>query len=114
MNIIQWLIGKLEKDVEFSAGHIELENLSESDRQQAFEKFSEGDANLKKFLETAYSNGAPSIFCCSGHGEKPAYVTLKVTAENIELYTDTTPSIYYHEEFCTSYKPFGFDFKKKL
>lgn len=166
MNIKEWLIKKLEKDVEYSAGHIELESLSESDRQHAFSIFSEGDANLKKFLEVSYNNGAPSIFCCSGHGCKPAYVTLKVTDENIELlrkvgkilsnmnvstnfsdhhirgkyvsyhgvktnstswlqtganvmmnpelYDDGNPSIYYHETIYPSYKPFGFNLKKKL
>lgn len=166
MNLKEWIIKKLEKDVEYSAGHVELENLSENERQQAFYIFSEGDANLKNFLEVSYNNGAPSIFCCSGHGKKPAYVTLKVTDENIELlrkvgkvlsnmdvivnftddhirgkyvsyhgnkiisttwletganiitnpelYNDTNPSIYYHETFCTTYKPFGFDLKKKL
>ena len=31
-----------------------------------------------------------------------------------ELFDDSNPEIYYHEEIIDSYKPFGFDFKKKL
>ena len=34
--------------------------------------------------------------------------------ENPELFDDSNPTIYYHEEFTQSYKPFGFDLKKKI
>lgn len=33
MGIKSWIINRLEKDVEPSAGHIELENLTEEDRE---------------------------------------------------------------------------------
>lgn len=161
--IIKWL----EKDVEPSSGRIDLETLDDETREKLFNQFGEGDKNLSKFLKTAYEHGAPSQFCCSGHGSRPAYVNLKVTDENIEMlrylgkvlsnrnvvtnftddhirgkfvdfrginnnistewlniaskvlenpeiYDDSNPSIYYHEGIYTSYKPFGFDLKKKL
>lgn len=166
MSIKEWIIKKLEKDVEPSAGHIDLEQLSEEEREKNFTRFGEGDENLTTFLKTAYSHGAPSLFCCSGHGIRSAYVTLKVTDENIELlrkvgkvvskngvstnftkdhrrgiivnyssmrststkwlsiatevmenpelFGDVIPDIYYHEKIYESYKPFGFDLKKKL
>lgn len=161
--IIKWL----ENDVEPSAGRIDLESLDDDARENLFNQFGEGDKNLSRFLKTAYEHGAPSQFCCCGHGNRPAYVNLKVTDENIEmlrhlgkvlsnrnvvtnftddhirgkfvdfrginnnistewlniaskvlenpeLYDSSNPSIYYHEEMYTSYKPFGFDLKKKL
>lgn len=83
MGIKSWLINKLERDVEYSAGHIELENLAEEDREKMFKQFGEGDSNLTEFLKQAYKSGLPSIFCCSGHGVQSAYVTLKITDENI-------------------------------
>lgn len=85
MGIKSWLINKLEKDVEPSAGHIELENLTEDDREEMFKQFGEGDANLTGFLSQAYKSGLPSIFCCSGHGIQSAYVILKITDKNIEI-----------------------------
>ena len=85
MGIKSWLISKLEKDVESSAGHIELENLKEEDREKMFKQFGEGDANLTEFLRQSYKSGLPSIFCCSGHGIQSAYVTLKITDENINI-----------------------------
>lgn len=85
MNIKEWIIKKLEEDVEFTGGYIDLEQLSEEDRNKCFLEFGEGDKNLTTFLKTAYSHGAPSVFCCSGHGIQSAYVVLKVTDENIEL-----------------------------
>lgn len=166
MGIKQWIIKKLEKDVEATAGHIDLEELNEEEREKLFAQFGEGDKNLTSFLKTAYNHGAPSIFCCSGHGTRSAYVMLKVTDDNIELlrrlgrvlsksgvstnfennhirglivsyrsinststnwlnlaekvmnspelFDDSNPEIYYHERIFDSYKPFGFDFKKKL
>ena len=161
--IIKWL----EKDVEPSAGRIDLEKIDDETREKLFKQFGEGDKNLSKFLKTAYEHGAPSQFCCSGHGSRPAYVNLKVTDENIEMlrflgkvlsnrnvvtnftddhirgkfvdfrginnnistewlniaskilenpeiYDGSNPSIYYHEAMYSSYKPFGFDLKKKL
>lgn len=166
MGVREWLIKKLESDVERTAGHIDLESLTEEERNNNFTQFGEGDPNLTKFLKTAYEHGAPSIFCCSGHGNKSAYVMLKVTDENIELlrkmgrvlskegvttnfidhyirgktvtlrsletvstswlnkasqimetpelFDDSNPGAYYHEEMHSSYKPFGFDFKKRL
>jgi len=80
-----WIINKLERDVEYSAGHIELEDLAEEDREKLFKQFGEGDDNLTKFLKSAYKAGLPSIFCCSGHGTRSAYVELKITDENIEI-----------------------------
>ena len=85
MGIKSWLISKLEKDVEASAGHIELENLSKEDREKMFKQFGEGDANLTEFLRQAYKSGFPSIFCCSGHRVQSAYVVLKITDENINI-----------------------------
>ena len=79
--IIKWL----EKDVETSAGRIDLEKIDDETREKLFKQFGEGDKNLSKFLKTAYEHGAPSQFCCSGHGSRPAYVNLKVTDENIEM-----------------------------
>lgn len=166
MNIKEWFIKKLEKDIEPTAGHINLEELSETERNNCFIQFGEGDENLTSFLKTAYDNGAPSLFCCSGHGTQSAYVVLQVTDKNIELlrkvgkvlskngiatnfennhirgtivnyrstrsvstewlstatqimetpelFDDSNPEIYYHEEIHQSYKPFGFDLKKKL
>jgi len=166
MNIKEWVIKKLEKDVEVTAGHINLEELNEEERNRYFAQFGEGDENLTSFLKTTYNHGAPSIFCCSGHGIRSAYVVLKVTDDNIELlrkvgrvlskngvstnfennhlsglrvsytsmksvstnwlnlaervmnspelFDDSNPEIYYHETIYDSYKPFGFDFKKKL
>ena len=161
--VIKWL----EKDVEPSAGRVDLETLDDETREKLFIQFGEGDKNLSKFLKTAYEHGAPSHFCCSGHGSRPAYVILKVTDENIEMlrflgkvlsnrnvvtnftddhirgkfvdirginnnistewlniaskirenpeiYDGSNPSIYYHEEMHSSYKPLGFDLKKKL
>lgn len=85
MGIKSWIINKLEEDVEYSAGHIELENLTETDREKLFEQFGEGDDNLTNFLKSAYRHGLPSIFCCSGHGFQSAYVILKITDQNIEI-----------------------------
>ena len=83
MEIKSWIINRLEKDVEPSAGHIELENLTEEDREEMFKQFGEGDVNLTEFLRQSYKSGLPSIFCCSGHGIQSAYVTLKITDENM-------------------------------
>lgn len=85
MTIKEWIIKRLEEDVEPNAGHINLEEKSEEERKKLFEEFGEGDDNLTEFLEIAYDCGAPSLFCCSGHGVKPPYVVLKVTEDNIEL-----------------------------
>ena len=85
MGFKSWIINKLEKDVEPSAGHIELENLTEEDREKLFKQFGEGDVNLTEFLRQSYKSGLPSIFCCSGHGIQSAYVTLKITDENINI-----------------------------
>ena len=85
MEIKSWIINRLEKDVEPSAGHIELENLTEEDREEMFKQFGEGDVNLTEFLRQSYKSGLPSIFCCSGHGIQSAYVTLKITDENINI-----------------------------
>jgi len=85
MGIKSWIINRLEKDVEISAGHIELEDLTEEVREKMFKQFGEGDINLTEFLSQAYKSGLPSIFCCSGHGAQSAYVTLKITDENIEI-----------------------------
>lgn len=85
MGFKSWIINRLEKDVEPSAGHIELENLTEEDREKMFKQFGEGDANLTEFLRQSYKSGLPSIFCCSGHGIQSAYVTLKITDENINI-----------------------------
>lgn len=166
MGIKDWIIKKLENDVEPNAGHIDLESLDDDEREKLFIQFGEGDKNLTKFLKTAYENKAPSLFCCSGHGYKSPYVRLKVTRENIELlrkmgkvlsrygiatnftndyirgiivqyssmkgyntdwlniasqimenpelFDDTNPEIYYHEEIRQSYKPLGFNLKKKI
>lgn len=166
MGIKDWIIKKLESDVEPSAGHIDLENLDNNTRNELFKQFGEGDENLTRFLKTAYDNKAPSLFCCSGHGLKSAYVILRVTEENIELlrkmgkvlskygvstnftddyirgiivdyrsikshntdwlniasqimenpelFDDTNPEIYYHQKITTSYKPIGFELKKKI
>ena len=85
MGFKSWIINKLEKDVEPSAGHIELENLTEEDREKLFKQFGEGDVNLTEFLRQSYQSGLPSIFCCSGHGVQSAYVTLKITDDNINI-----------------------------
>ncbi len=85
MDIKSWIINKLEKDVEYSAGHIELESLNDAEREKLFVKFGEEDDNLTNFLRSAYNHGLPSIFCCSGHGNRSAYVTLKITNENLEI-----------------------------
>lgn len=85
MGFKSWIINKLEKDVEPSAGHIELENLTEEDREELFKQFGEGDVNLTEFLRQTYKSGLPSVFCCSGHGIKSAYVILKITDENIDI-----------------------------
>lgn len=167
MGLKERIIKRLEKDVEITGGRVDLETLDEEIREKLFKQFGEGDENLIGFLKTAYTHGAPSQFCCSGHGSRPAYVNLKVTDENIELlrtlgkvlsnynvvtnftddyirgrfvdfrginnnistnwlslaskilenpelYDSSNPSIYYHEEIHSSYKPFGFDLKKKL
>lgn len=166
MKIKDWLIKKLEKDVEYTAGHINLEELDEEERSKCFIQFGEGDENLTSFLKTAYKNGVSSLYCCSGHGVQSAYVVLKVTDDNIELlrkmgrilskdgivtnfennhirglcasyrsinsastewldhatrimenpelFKDVSPEIYYHEEIISSYKPFGYDLKKKI
>ena len=50
MGIKSWIINRLEKDIESSAGHIELENLTEEDREKLFKQFGEGDDNLTEFL----------------------------------------------------------------
>lgn len=85
MGIKSWLISKLERDVESKAGHIDLEDLSQEERNTMFEQFGEGDPNLEGFLRKAYDSGMPSIHCCCGHGEKKPYVTFKITDENIEM-----------------------------
>ena len=46
MGIKSWIINKLEKDVEASAGHIELEDLTEEEREEMFKQFGEGYINL--------------------------------------------------------------------
>ena len=77
------VVKKLEKDIEITAGHINLEELDEDKRNACFIQFGKGDNNLTSFL--AYDHGAPILFCCSGHGTRSAYVVLKVTDDNIEL-----------------------------
>ena len=165
MGLKNWIIKKLEEELDSSAGHIDLESLSEEERNKCFIRFGEGDKNLTKFLKISYKNGAPSIFCCSGHGVREPYVVLKVTNENIELlrkvgkvlskkhvftnfnnnyykglsvtyrgfnsstdwlelasqiiekpeiFDDSNPDIYYHQEIYEDYKPFAFKLKKKL
>ena len=167
MGIKEKIIKKLEHDVEPDAGHIELESLTDKERSELFKKFGEGNMDLTNFLRMAYNHNAPSVFCCSGHGVKGAYVVLKVNNENIELlkkvgkvlskqgvstnfednhirgclvnyravnnnpstdwlsvasqimenpelFDDSNPAIYYHEEIHPSHKPLLFDFKKKL
>lgn len=89
MGLKESIIKKLENDVEPNAGHIELENLSEEERNKMFIKFGEGNVDLTNFLKTAFNHNAPSIFCCSGHGFQSAYVSLKVNDENIELLRKT-------------------------
>ena len=85
MGMKERIIWKLENDLEILGGHINLEELSEEEREKCFIRFGEKDENLTRFLRTAYVHGAPSIYCCSGHGVRSAYVVLKVTDENIEL-----------------------------
>lgn len=86
MGLKDWLIKKLEYELEPDAGHIDLEKLSIEDRKAAFDQFSEGDKNLRIFLETAYNHNAPSVFCCSGHnGLSQPYAVLKVKDESIDL-----------------------------
>ena len=85
MKIKEWIINRLEKDVESNGGHIELEALTEEERNKLFVEFGEGNPELTNFLRTAYNHNAPSMFCCSGHGYQSAYVVLKVNDENIEL-----------------------------
>lgn len=85
MGLKEKIIEMLEKDVEFSAGRIDLETVDEETREKLFEQFGEGNKNLTRFLKTAYNHGAPSQFCCSGHGYQTAYVNLKVTDENLEM-----------------------------
>ncbi len=85
MGLKEKIIKRLEKDVEYTADHVDLEKLSEEERENCFIKFGEGDPNLTLFLKTAYEHGAPSLFCCSGHGTRSPYVVLKVTEENIDL-----------------------------
>lgn len=85
MGLKERIIKMLEKDVEPSAGRIDLETLDETTRERMFQQFGEGDKNLTEFLKVAYNHGAPSQFCCSGHGSRSAYVNLKVTDENIEM-----------------------------
>ena len=85
MKIKEWIIKRLEEDVEFNGGHIELEDLTEEERNKLFVEFGEGNPELTNFLITAYNHNAPSMFCCSGHGYQSAYVVLKVNDENIEL-----------------------------
>ena len=85
MDVKNWLIRKLENEIENKAGSIDLESVSEEERERLFTKFGEGDYFLTKFLKLAYDKGAPSMFCCSGHGVRSPYVVLKVTDDNIEL-----------------------------
>lgn len=85
MGLKERIIKMLEKEVEPSAGRIDLETLDEATRERMFQQFGEGDKNLTEFLKVAYNHGAPSQFCCSGHGSRSAYVNLKVTDENIEM-----------------------------
>lgn len=166
MKIKEWMIKKLQKSIEPPAGSINLDELTEDERNKCFIQFEEGDKNLTTFLQTAYHCGAPSLFCCSGHGTRTAYVILKVTDDNIErlrktgrvlskkgiatnfednyqrglivsyramkdvstewlnlaskvletpeLFDDTNPAIYYHEEIISSYKPFAYNLKKRI
>lgn len=166
MGIKDWIIKRLEKDVEPSAGHIDLESLDDDGREELFKQFGEGNEGLIQLLKIAYENKAPSIFCCCGHGYKRPYIVLKVTRENIELlrkvgkilskhgistnfmdsyvrgitvqytaikdystewfniasqimqtpelFDDSNPEILYHPEILRSYKPFGFELKKKI
>ena len=79
------LIDRLEKDLAPSDETIDLNLLSEEDREKAFIQFGEGSRELTSFLKSAYEHGAPSIFCCSGHDVRQPYVMLKVTNENLEL-----------------------------
>ena len=62
-----------------------VSTIDDKERETLFYTFGEGDPNLTKFLKTAYEHGAPSMFCCSGHGVNNPYVVLKVTDENIDL-----------------------------
>ena len=138
----------------------------EEQRNSCFAEFGENDENLTTFLKTAYKHGISSMYCCSGHGIRSAYVMLKVNDDNIELlrklgkvlskegvttdfenhhisglrvcyrshnristdwlkhaseiiespelFDDNNPTMYYHEQIFSSYKPFSFDLKKKI
>lgn len=85
MGIKSWIINRLEKDIEPLEKHIELENLTEEDREEMFKQLGEGDANLINFLRQSYKSGLPSIFCSSGHEVQGAHVKLKITDENINI-----------------------------
>ena len=84
MGIKSWLISKLERDVESTAGYVNLENLSDEERNSMFAQFGEGDSNLENFLRKAYDSGLPSMHCCCGHEIRKPYVAFKITDENIE------------------------------
>ncbi|MBR6033268.1 MAG: hypothetical protein IKP28_00705 [Clostridia bacterium] len=81
----QSLIQKLERDLAVPEPYVDLTKLSDEERERAFVEFGEGSRELTRFLKTAYEHGAPSMFCCSGHGGSRGYVMLKVTDENLEL-----------------------------
>lgn len=85
MSIKERIVKILERELEDRARYVDLEKLSEEEREKCFAQFGEGDENLTRFLKTAFEHGAPSLFCCSGHGTRSAYVVLRVTEDNIEL-----------------------------
>ena len=64
MSLKDWLIKRLEKEVEPSAGHIDLEDLDEEKRNEMFEQFGEGDEFLTRFLKTAFEKGFPLFRIC--------------------------------------------------
>lgn len=85
MGIKDNIIRILEKRTEIDPGYVDLTAVNDEEREKYFEIFGEGSSNLTNFLRTAYNHGIPSIFCCSGHGIKSAYVLLRVTDENIDI-----------------------------
>ncbi len=81
----QSIIERLERDLSLPDSYADLTTLSDKAREEAFIKFGEGNRGLTRFLRTAYEHGAPSMFCCEGHGLRNSYAMLRVTDENLEL-----------------------------
>lgn len=106
-SIIDKVLEKLEIKISednYMCGYVDLDTLTDDKKEEAFERFSEGNEEMYNLLKDAYSNGIKSMFSCSGHGDKYlGYVVFCVNDENIEKLRKISKLVS-HENIVTSFE----------